>query len=543
MATDNQNSYHQPLFSSAVLNQKIELVQHLINNSDRIPLIKGPRGAGKSALLNILLNQTRGSWISCQIEASSTLQPNTLFNHLCSSFSVPQTDGDPLERLLAHLEALDQSGRLPVLLIDDAHLLPIPTFIALLRLFERRPSSLPLLKILLTADNKIEELLATPQSQVMNLQLLQQLDLPILNQEETEQFIHHIFGREEVPRQISLDSSQIERIFNESGGIPGKIEPLALALLGSEIQINTESERPGGIFSRISPAVIIGSILLITLLAATLFFQDQINQTLAEKSDNIESEERLPLPTLEFPPSETIQSVDLDATGSSKPEEELSGEARTPPEPILPEVAFTSEPVVEANTPEPDIITNPALSTEAVATPLLAGTEISQPELTTEETTVATGEDENKEAEATASTLPLRKADDIQQSPAPPAPKSGKPTPETKPAPARTEVHAPPKLAREAWINRQKPTAYTLQLIGVGNEAAVKKYMQQHPLPGQFALFHSPRNGKSWYSLLYGVYSDRDAAVAAREKLPGNLKSNDIWPRSFSSVQKAIQGK
>ncbi|MCP4996790.1 MAG: AAA family ATPase [Gammaproteobacteria bacterium] len=542
MATDNQNSYHQPLFSSAVLNQKIELVQHLINNSDRIPLIKGPRGAGKSALLNILLNQTQGNWISCQIEASSTLQPNTLFNHLCSSFSVPKTDGDPLERLLAHLEALDQSGRLPVLLIDDAHLLPIPTFIALLRLFERRPSSLPLLKILLTADDKIEELLATPQSQAMNLQLLQQLDLPILDQEETEQFIHHIFRREDVPRQISLDSSQIERIFNESGGIPGKIEPLALALLGSEIQINTESERPGGIFSRVSPAVIIGSILLITLLVATLIFQDQINQTLAEKSDDIESEEQLPLPTLEFPPSETIQSADLDATESSKPEEELSGEARTPPEPTLPEVALTSEPVVEVNTSEPEIA-NPALSTEAVATPLLAGNETSQPKLAVEETTVATGEGENKKAEAIASTLPLSKTDGIQPSPAPPISKSIKPSPETKPAPARTEVHTPPKLAREAWINRQKPQAYTLQLIGVGNEAAVKKYMKQHPLPGQFALFHSPRDGKSWYSLLYGVYSDRDAAITAREKLPGNLKSNDIWPRSFSSVQKAIQGK
>jgi len=43
-------------------------------------------------------------------------------------------------------------------------------------------------------------------------------------------------------------------------------------------------------------------------------------------------------------------------------------------------------------------------------------------------------------------------------------------------------------------------------------------------------------NGADWYSLVAGDYPDRDAAIAARARMPAALAEAGIWPRTFGSI-------
>jgi DamX protein len=96
---------------------------------------------------------------------------------------------------------------------------------------------------------------------------------------------------------------------------------------------------------------------------------------------------------------------------------------------------------------------------------------------------------------------------------------------------------------REEWLLRQNPNAYTLQLVALGEEAGISRFLERFSLPGQAAYFRTMRQGKPWFSLLYGVYPDRQAALAARARLPAELQHSDVWPRSLASVQEEIRNR
>jgi len=115
------------------------------------------------------------------------------------------------------------------------------------------------------------------------------------------------------------------------------------------------------------------------------------------------------------------------------------------------------------------------------------------------------------------------------------------------PSPKATVRDAsPPVQAKEAgikgrvWLTKQKSNRYTLQLIGVQEEYAARQFIQQHGIRDEAAYFMTQRDGKPWFSVVYGVYSGREAAVKAKKKLPASLKSAASWPRSFGSIQQAI---
>jgi septal ring-binding cell division protein DamX len=91
------------------------------------------------------------------------------------------------------------------------------------------------------------------------------------------------------------------------------------------------------------------------------------------------------------------------------------------------------------------------------------------------------------------------------------------------------------------WLKSRDPTRYTLQLIGARDRAAVEKYVREQKVEAPYAIFSRPLNGRPWYSLVAGDYADRDAAVAARSRLPGRISRTDVWPRSFASVQENLR--
>ena len=115
--------------------------------------------------------------------------------------------------------------------------------------------------------------------------------------------------------------------------------------------------------------------------------------------------------------------------------------------------------------------------------------------------------------------------------------------PVTAPAPDKT-ASTPKKtvdnvvqaMRGDAWLSGRKPARYTLQLVGGRERASVERFASRNNIKPPYAIFQRQLNGRPWYSLVAGDYADRDAAVAARARLPRRLQDAGIWPRTFESI-------
>ena len=110
------------------------------------------------------------------------------------------------------------------------------------------------------------------------------------------------------------------------------------------------------------------------------------------------------------------------------------------------------------------------------------------------------------------------------------------------PAPRQRGAGPPTDPARAAgWIWSQDPGHFTLQLLGARREASVRQFVREHGLEGRATWFHTRQNGRDWYAVIYGVYPDRAAALAARNALPETLRRQSPWARSFASIHAELE--
>lgn len=569
-------------FSTPELRQRLDLLRHLTDNSEKILLLKGVEGTGKSTLLQQYRNLSRDEWMVCSLTADPMLQPDPFYTLLFRRFGLTDPAAMNIDGLLKRFEMLHAAGRLPVIVVDDAHLLPVATLIALFRLFERRPGNRALIRVVLFATPEICTLFQTPQLQAMNLQSVQSLEMPLFDQDQSQAYIRFLLDGEG-RRELNLPPGRTERIIKESTGIPGLLEAQWRALFAVDAEGAGEPVVESGaiwvmnvrtILADLPVSVLVGAPLLGLLLLVTLIFQDEINSLFDQPGTEPLAEAPVPpgkggvrplkLPDLarNLPQRDSATAVEEQAggvppaaLGPAAGEAPLAGQMPTQPEPVF---AAPEEPAAEkevtpaADAPAPEETGAPAVTdrgSETETAALETGTVTAG-----RETETAMVEAESETATAEPATLVATRpggegprATEGQATPPEDAPAGEMPVmtaaqapePPTPSSPASETVVA--GAARdEQWILTRRPEAYTLQLVGVGDETAARRFITQHRLQGDVTYFKTLRAGQPWFSVIYGVYPDRDAALRDRATLPPTLRSSDIWPRTYASIQAVI---
>jgi DamX protein len=121
--------------------------------------------------------------------------------------------------------------------------------------------------------------------------------------------------------------------------------------------------------------------------------------------------------------------------------------------------------------------------------------------------------------------------------PADPAPAT-EPPGEAPPAPPRAQETA--DLHDAIWIREQPAGYYTIQVLGLSDLQALRRYGREQGLDMELAWFRTLRDGQDWYVLVAGRYPDAEAARAAIAGLPEAVRRHQPWVRSFGSVQEAM---
>ena len=127
------------------------------------------------------------------------------------------------------------------------------------------------------------------------------------------------------------------------------------------------------------------------------------------------------------------------------------------------------------------------------------------------------------------------------------------PTTEAVPAPAKPQEIAKPEpkpaakptspYKQEAALLKLTSTQYTLQLLGTQIENNAINFINGLNSKTNVRYFETIYKGKPWFVVIYGEFTNRDAAIASIPKLPAELKDRKPWARSIASVQADIRKK
>ena len=521
-------------FISSEIEQKLNLLLHVTENSDRLALIKGADNSGKSSFVEQLISQAPTNWLICRIDANPLLHPDQLFNRLGECFDVV-IKADALDLLIQRFEYLQMAGKLPVVIVDDAHLLPTATVIALFRLFERRVQSAPLVKILLFAAPAMDAYLKTPQMQAMNLQLLQIMEMPALNKEETEAFATFLGVRS--GSKLKLNVSELDRLYRETKGNLGEIKK-AVTLMQKQPGSNSNDVETPAVANKKPMLPILGGGLVVILLVLALVFQNSINALFdGDKTPEVA------LQTHEIKPPEPIVPITVPSDEEPVAEEiEEAHESQMPAEtgervvvPVsLPELVREVEPpVVEEIENKVEVVESP----EAVVSPIIQQAEALPPppvEPVVEASSTGRVTLESNKANVGVDQQSPESQESVLES----ADTDKKPELQNRPV-----SHASAYTAAEQSLLSEKAGSYTLQLIGVHESKAAEAFITRNNLGDQAKYFRTTMKGRDWYSVVYGVYRTRGEAEQAKKTLPSTLKIKDIWPRTLGSVQEAIKSR
>lgn len=105
---------------------------------------------------------------------------------------------------------------------------------------------------------------------------------------------------------------------------------------------------------------------------------------------------------------------------------------------------------------------------------------------------------------------------------------------------AHHPVWATKDLRREDWVRTQERDHYTIQLFAGSNAEALLEYARAFQLNGPLAYFGTRREGRPWYSLIFGSFSDANEAREQLASLPAALRENSPWIRSFEGIHQSL---
>jgi DamX protein len=133
--------------------------------------------------------------------------------------------------------------QLPILLVDDAHLLPLASLKVLVELaLLGEPQSR--LRIALFCEPQITSILAAPEFQLVQKTLIHTLDIPPLSQAQVREYLHFHLEGTSLANHHPFDMETLRVLYQESEGVFGKINQLARQPINNFLQQQVGTQLP-----------------------------------------------------------------------------------------------------------------------------------------------------------------------------------------------------------------------------------------------------------------------------------------------------------
>lgn len=498
---DSQKSYTEP---GRV--HLLNLLSYLLDYGDQVALITGVAGLGKSYMLKQLQLSPGSHWRLCVVDAASQVDDRQFFLGIAQGLGVsPVTLGDNWQLALReHLGGLARSTMIPVLAVDNAHLLPPARLSLLLQLYhDCMVDGRTTLRLVLFGEKSLAALFAKVQEKGPAL-LAREFELNPFTREQADEYIRSRLKVSNGLQRELLSEAWLAWAYKQTAGIPGAINEF---LEEKSPQLNQAG--PGGRARLLWSTM---SLLLVLALAGTVWrgYPEWINRTTETLMTVLSSgEDETPALVME---QQGIAEVAV-----------VIDEAQ--PDSQLPEIPPVDQESLQASAPmEAEHVHEPQATSDATLPAAIP--EVVQQEAVVMPTETASPPPELEQQTVEEAVSPPMAEEDAEVALAPP--------PSDELPQQRNNIKA------EGWLLQQDAQTYTLQLLGVHNEAALLKFIRDHTLQDHVAYYHKLRNNQDWYVLVYGVYADGVKAREARSQLTKSLQKLKPFPRQLADIQRDI---
>ena len=483
-------------YRGASRKQLLEQVIHFSRFSDQVVILTGSTGSGTSTLLAALSEQLQEVMACCTINAESFMAPEQILLSLSSQlqFSAANSIAEFLADL-RYIAAGDEQPEPILLVIDQAHYMALESYEMLRHLFEAAEG---LVHVLLVGEYQIEKLSTLAGYDNRQVKLLELEPLTIT---EVGEYLLGLLCSVGYAGDQPLSNDQLAVLHEQSGGNIAEINQLApslLAVTGDPAAKKYTIAIPSAHIAAIG--VLVAALLLSWLYQGDVVPEDSKQLKPASNQPAMEVSRTLLAVPAQLPQVATDSPVSarkVSASNTVQPSVELAKV----------EVVEETQPAAEAV--QPVIATQPAVNVKA---------EPAKPGLVAKEKPVLRA----KPAAVPRELKKPIKVADVKVSV----------------AALTTAVKIPP---REQQLLKLPASSYMLQLIGLVDEARMRKFVKRYTGKLPVTYFEARRNGAPWYVVVAGPYKDKAAAQTAKKLLPATLQKQRPWPRSLRGIQKDIR--
>lgn len=493
--------------------KRVDRLLYGLFHHQRIQLLSGPAGAGKSIALRRLEKRLRDRLLTVCIDAADITDQRALLrqigdatdSHFGEPGSARSDAASRVDAISRRLQQLADDGQRVVLLLDNAEQLDAASIGSLLELArtEQAPAAGALGVVLaclpeFTADHS-------------DRRHWEPVPLQPLSLAGTGHYLQQRLCRAGIRGHGPFNRAVVENIHAQSGGWPGNIDQQARETLGNASHNLLHTEIRFGRTARII-TVLLG---LLIMAALAWWYQQPLRDLVTNA-------------TTTAAPAKTSSSAASTQTAAPSSLTAPSPQASSdiPDEPNDNSASSTTLPAAQPiGEPGNAPATTPESATETDST--------ETPSAAAEQTTPA------RQPNAPANSAAERTAEPPQAS----LPANTTPATETA-APAAQPKQAAPSVARgailhlQSWIEQQPPKRWTLQVFTAHSESHVLNLVTRSGIAGDWAYYHLRQNDKDWYTLLYGSFSSRDAALKASPQLKSLF--GDPLLRTYQGIHKSL---
>ncbi|MEJ2390923.1 MAG: SPOR domain-containing protein [Gammaproteobacteria bacterium] len=517
---------------------------------------------------------------------------------------LPNDSGQLQEMLYSQIATYHHNDQVPILIVDDAHELPKDALMAIFHLADAQVDDANLLRIILFAEPQIEKILNTRDVRPLRERITHTMSIPTLDEDATAEYLKHRLAVAGFNGGSPFTPKMVRRIFKASGGNPSRINQLAHEILDNgdfereEVESIVEPVSP-------RRQIRTGAVVAVVVILAVLVLVFQINHLFEGKSAETttmtlpvpdrttegQSQPHVtPKPETQTPSAKTPQSppvatsapsddvpltapatkqkklkekiIPLDASKTSTPQKPAdtstapAAQSKTPQSVENAQTATTTTAAASPGTSNQQTTAEPVASVK----PVLEGVDPDPVPASDKLQTVLV----NGKGFTESTRVYVRWTDEDHEIPSERVKLISGKQMEVRLTVGRQhdkwQMHvvnpdnvqsntldfsvAIPGLKHDtqrSWILSQSPGKFTLQLFGSHELKNARTFIRQHKLGDQAKYFTSQVKGKTWYSVIYGVYPDKSAAHSAINTLPSSLKRIKPWVRRFGDIQASVR--
>ncbi len=478
-------------------------LHHMAHFSEQLQVVVGPLGAGKTLLRQALVASSNKDSVQCIVTSGRELpEAAALSRFLCQALNVSD-----LTAFAGQVEQLHNTGMQLYVVVDDAEELSDEALQLLADLSQSTGRSAP--RVFLFAEDSIADALSTvamPAEQVW----LQLIELAPLSLEETRDYLSQRL--EGAGQGIELlDDEQIQQIWEQSGGWPGEINQIARQVMLAAVELPQRAMRPAK-----RPALPTRSLVALLLVGGGVFIAWMMGGSEPEPARTVIS-----LP-------DQVATVDVTAAP-------VAGQQLQMPVPGADRLERIAE---EQDSDEQ----------------LLSARDISKPQVLERADNQHALPDPVSMPEPIPVVAPVPVAAPV-SAVAPPKPEPAPVVPVTTSEPKPAQVQPAPKPVAQTvaatssggayhqsdWYRQRAASEYALQLLGTRSRQAALDFIGSHKAVSDVGYFETLHEGKPWFVVTQGRYTNRSQAQQGAGQLPEALRKLKPWPRSMASIKQSLR--